>query len=279
MEAILVGSDGSTASLGALRWADGIAQRAGAPLVAVRAGVMPARAHVSDDLHAQICDRARLELDGWCKDGDLAVTPATIVVDDDPRTALPALAAEHHADLLVIGGSGTCGLVGRLLGSVVQHLAHHPTLPLAVVPAGSPRQVRHLVVGVDGSPGSLAAVRFCARLARALEAPVSAVLAQEPFAERVPASAPGSWRRNAQRQLQEWVSPIASTGVRVSTVVDRDIHPVAALTSVLAEQPGSVAVVGTHGRGGFAALLLGRVPLELLHDTDVPIVIVPADAG
>jgi nucleotide-binding universal stress UspA family protein len=279
MEAIVVGVDGSPASLGALSWADRIAQRAGATLVAVRADVVPAKAHASPDSYAEHCDRALRELDGWCKDRDLTVTAATALAHDDPRTALTTAATERHADLLVVGASGTSGLAGLLLGGVAQHLAHHPTLPLAVVPAQAPCETHRIVVGVDGSAGSLAAVQFCADLADALGVPVTAVLAQEPFAEWVPTSDPRSWHRHAQKQLRDWVAPITSAGVPVGIVVDRDIHPVAALTRAIREHRGSVAVVGTRGRGGFAGLRLGRVPIQLLHHVDVPVVIVPADLG
>jgi hypothetical protein len=48
------------------------------------------------------------------------------------------------------------------------------------------------------------------------------------------------------------VEPITATGADVELVVDRDIHPVASLTRVLESHPGSVAVVGTRGQGGFA---------------------------
>jgi nucleotide-binding universal stress UspA family protein len=277
METIVVGVDGSPASLGALSWADDIAERARAALVAVRADVAPATPAVPPVLHAERRDTARRELEGWCKERDLAVVPTTVVVDDDPRRALMAVAAEHHGDLLVIGASGTGGLAGLLLGGVAHHLALHPTLPLAVVPAQRPDEIRRIVVGVDGSDGSLAAVRFCADLAGELGVPVTAVLAQEPFAEWVPAFDPGSWRRKAERQLREWVTPIASAEVPVDILVDRDIHPVAAITRAIRQHPGAVAIVGTRGRGGFPGLRLGRVPVQLLHHADVPLVIVPAD--
>ena len=277
METIVVGVDGSPAALEALSWADGIAQRSGARLVAVRAGLLRARAHVSRDLYAELADRGRRELDGWCKNRALAVTPETVVADDDPRTALVTVATEQHADMLVVGARGTSGLVGLFLGGVAQHLAQHPILPLAIVPAEAPVETHHVVVGVDGSPGSLAGVRFCADLAGTLGVPVTAVLAHEPFAEWVPTSDPGSWHRHAQRQVREWTAPIASSEVPVEVVVDRDIHPVAALTRAIEEHPGSIAVVGTRGRGGFAGLRLGRVPLQLLHHAAVPVVIVPAD--
>jgi len=274
MERIVVGVDGSPASLKALSWADGIAQPSGATLVVVRAG-LASKADISRDLYAELGDKARRELDGWCKDRGLAVTPESVVSDEDPRVALVAVSGEQQAGLLVIGARGTSSLAGTFLGGVAQHLAQHPTFPLAIVPADAAIETRHIVVGVDGSPGSLASARFCADLASALAVSVTAVHAQEPFAEWVPASDPDGWQRHAQTQVREWAAPIAAADVPVEVVVDRDIHPVAALTRALQARPGSIAVVGTRGQGGFAGLRLGRVPLQLLHHAGCPVVIVP----
>jgi nucleotide-binding universal stress UspA family protein len=276
METIVVGVDGSPASLDALSWADSIAERAGAALVAVQAG-RPDRRNISPALYAEICDRARHDLDVWGKERNLAVTPTSVVADQDPRTALVAVAADQHADLLVVGARGTSSLAGLFLGGVAQHLALHPTLPLAIVPAGVAAETRHVVVGVDGSAGSLAAVRFCAGFAGTLAVAMTAVMAQEPFAEWVPATDPDSWQNQAQRHVREWMEPVTASGVHVEVVVDRDIHPVAAIARTLDRRPGSIAVVGTRGQGGFAGLRLGRVPLQLLHHARTPVVIVPVE--
>jgi hypothetical protein len=58
------------------------------------------------------------------------------------------------------------------------------------------------VIGVDGSAGSLEAVQFTAHLLDGLDASVTAVVAQEPFAEWVPATDPQSWRRTALDHLR-----------------------------------------------------------------------------
>lgn len=274
MRTIVVGVDGSPASLAALSWSDVIARRTGARLVAVRADV-PGRGELSVGLAAQAADRARHELEVACRKQVLTTTPDFVVTDKDPRSGLVEAAADHDADMLVVGAHGMSRLAGQFLGGVTSHLAVHPTRPLAIVLADAAPVTDHIVVGVDGSNGSLAAVDFCAVLASDLEVPVTAVCAQEPFAEWVPDSDPPSWYATARQHVGEWTEPIAAAGVAVDVVVDRDIHPVAALGRVLDARAGSVAVTGTRGRGGFAGLRLGRVPLQLLQRTRVPVVIVP----
>jgi nucleotide-binding universal stress UspA family protein len=136
--------------------------------------------------------------------------------------------------------------------------------------------VRHIVVGTDGSAGGAAAIRFCQDIAPALGVPVTAVLAAEPFLEWVPESDPQSWHRRSRGHVLTWMEPVAAAGVPVDVVVDRDIHPVAALSRALAAHEGSIAVVGTRGLGGFTGLRLGRVPVQLVHHAGTAVILVPS---
>jgi nucleotide-binding universal stress UspA family protein len=42
------------------------------------------------------------------------------------------------------------------------------------------------------------------------------------------------------------------------------------------EHPEALAVVGSHGRSGVAELRLGSVSMSVVHDSPVPVVVVPA---
>lgn len=261
MQRVMVGVDGSPGSRAALDWARVVAEGAEAELVAAQVGPSG--------------DDAELGLIAWCSEEATPVDRA-LVVDGDPADALLRAATGEQADLLVVGTRGSGGFAGLHLGSVAHHLAHHSTVPLAIVPEGSPPgPVDHLVLGVDGSDGSLAAARFCAELAPVLGIGVTAVFAEEPFLEWVPSSDPTSWHRSADAKVREWTEPLAAAGVTVDLLIDRDIHPVAALERALHEHPGSTAIVGTRGAGGFARLRLGRVPTQLIHHSAGPVIVVP----
>ena len=64
--------------------------------------------------------------------------------------------------LLVMGSRGLGAIQGLLLGSVSQEVAQYGRSPVVVVPGGSDAVAGRVVVGVDGSPSSLAALRFAA---------------------------------------------------------------------------------------------------------------------
>ncbi len=47
----------------------------------------------------------------------------------------------------------------------------------------------------------------------------------------------------------------------------------------LETHPGSVAVVGTRGQGGFSGLRVGRVPLQLVDHAGAAVIVVPHATG
>jgi nucleotide-binding universal stress UspA family protein len=273
IQRIMVGVDGSAASLDALRWAVRLAGAADGRVTAVNA-YAPSTSELSPDYAKVLRGEAEQRLAGWCVTATSPGSVDSLLVDGDPNALLDA--AAQDADLLVVGTRGAGGFAHLHLGSVAHHLAHHTQVPLAIVPASAAgHQVARIVVGVDGSAGSAAAVAFCAALAPLMAAPVVAVYADEPFAEWISESVSRSWCRSAEAEVRRWVSPIEDNGVVVAVDVDRDIHPIAALCRAIETEPDTLAVVGTRGLGGISGMRLGRVPIQLVHHTGAAVVMVP----
>jgi len=131
---IVVGVDGSPASVDALRWAARQADLTGAAVEAVISWDYPstsgmefgsldidwagnARAALVDTLHVALGDNATM-ITGTVTRGH----PAEVLV-----------AAAQGADLLVVGSRGHAALPGRLLGSVSEHVAARAACPVVVV--------------------------------------------------------------------------------------------------------------------------------------------------
>jgi nucleotide-binding universal stress UspA family protein len=274
---ILVGVDGSAASLDALAWAVRLAGAAGGEVTAVNA-FAPGVSELSPDYAKVLRAEAERRLADWCAATTRAGSVDSLLVDGDPNALLDA--AAQNADVLVVGTRGAGGFAHLHLGSVAHHLAHHTQVPLAIVPTSAAgHQVKRIVVGVDGSAGSAAAVAFCATLAPLLAATVVAVYADEPFAEWISESVSRSWHRSAEAEIRRWVAPIEDNGVAVAVDLDRDIHPIAALCRAIEAEPDTLAVVGTRGLGGISGMRLGRVPIQLVHHTGAAVVMVPQPPG
>jgi nucleotide-binding universal stress UspA family protein len=131
-----------------------------------------------------------------------------------------------------------------------------------------------IVVGVDGSTGSQAALRFALAEASRRGAQVEAVIAWY-----VPAMAaeaglsanydPAGWARST---LEGELAAVPAGDVPLTGRVVQG-HPTAALLEVAAG--AELLVVGTRGRGGFTGLLLGSVSQYCAANAPCPVVVVP----
>jgi nucleotide-binding universal stress UspA family protein len=141
MARIVVGVDGSPASVLALRWALREARARGAPVEAVIAWRMPGwfaleaggRLELTR-LAGDLEDKARTAL-RECLRAAAGVAPdislEEIVVRESPPKALLDIA--QGADLLVVGSRGRGGLAGLRLGSVSSACVAHAPCPVVVV--------------------------------------------------------------------------------------------------------------------------------------------------
>lgn len=145
--------------------------------------------------------------------------------------------------------------------------------------------VPRFVVGVDGSDGARAAVRWCARFAPGLDAEVTAVAVSEPRVPLVPPptryadaveEAVDKEREEARTVLEDdWCRPLREAGVRYET---RSVvgDPTGVLMNTAVEVEADLLVVGRRGRGGLVKALVGSVARRLAHVAEVPLVIVPS---
>lgn len=134
---IVVGIDDTAPSWRALHYAAGLARRESARLVAVHAHVDRTLSYLSPDLPPPVLtdDGAELEqfrqdVTGFAKDHGIDLEFLT--TQGDPVTALTAAAAEHHADLIVVGASAKPG--HRLFGSTAIRTVWARCCPVTVVP-------------------------------------------------------------------------------------------------------------------------------------------------
>ncbi len=142
-----------------------------------------------------------------------------------------------------------------------------------------------IVVGVDGSPSSRAALRWAVRQAALTASTVEAVIAWHYPAMYggygwVPVSAadPISFDEIAAKVITEAVTESVdpTSSVRVTTRVEEG-NPARVLLD--AATGADLLVVGSRGHGGFAGALLGSVSQHCASHSPCPIVIVRGEDG
>jgi nucleotide-binding universal stress UspA family protein len=140
-----------------------------------------------------------------------------------------------------------------------------------------------IVVGVDGSPGAMAAARFAVDEARIRKATLRLVAAWH-----VPAMAygnafavgaddlPDAMREAAGRSLEQTLTDL---GELDDISVEKHLEAGPAAQVLLSQAADAdLLVVGSRGHGGFAGLLLGSVSQQCAQHAPCPVVIVRANA-
>src|SRR4051812_27869295 len=141
-----------------------------------------------------------------------------------------------------------------------------------------------IVVGVEGSPGSWAALRWSIDEARLRVGVAEVVTAYLPT--YVPAAPdfgyvpldPVDLVDEARKMQDEVVAAVSeqvdTAGARIEQKL---LKGRAADTLIAAAEGADMLVVGNRGRGGFRGLLLGSVSQQIAHHATCPVVIVRAD--
>lgn len=269
---LVVGVDGSEASLVALDWAADEARHRGWPVQLVNAYLvrLPDVAFVGrtptvakgDETAKEIFSAARQRLDtrGY---GDVEVS--TTAREGRPRRVLLSAAAEARA--LVVGREGTGRVADLLVGSTSLACAMHSKhSPVVVVPASwdatkSPdRRKRQVVVGVDGSRRCRAAIDYAFSTASDWGARLIAVLASDVGPEAT---------RFLTEALAAWTSKYPD--VPLTKVIDIE-HPAVAIRNH--SRDADLVVIGGRGHGEVTGMLLGSVARAVLYLVDRPTAVV-----
>jgi len=142
---------------------------------------------------------------------------------------------------------------------------------------GAGQQV--VLVGVDGSPESVAALRWAGRYAAATGARIRAVHAWHyPTAAGMPpeGKAPDSVTSEVEQRMRDDVTnAMLDAHTDLSLQVETEIvygHPVEVLVNESAR--ADLLVVGHRGHGAFSGMLVGSVSLHLVTHAACPVVVV-----
>lgn len=293
MEEVLVGIDGTDASARAAEWAARRAAGRGAVLCLVHAFRWPVHRqldpHTAPDVTGREAERrwARdvlVEAAGRCREAGARDVRAE-VVDGDPVDVLMSRAEE--ADLVVVGHSATGAAAKLLLGSTAAALVRSSPRPVVVVRAESvvraPRSggAAPVVVGVDGAPSSVRAVRFGYAFAADHGADVLLVHASASAARTANRLLPAGAETATYFAGRAVAREVADCARRHPGVSGRLLvspgDPVEVLLDA-AEDAGLV-VVGSHGRGPVRTALLGSVSTSVVDLARSPVAVLSPRAA
>lgn len=289
---IVVGYDGSDGARAAARWALDEGARTGHPVrlayvfewLPVGSWLGPGPGPWPDDTaRREVEEMLRIEV-AEAAASHPAVTVEGVVLDG-PAAFLLREQSERAA-MVVLGNRGLGGFVGLLAGSTTVTVCSHAHCPVVVVrpemsgpdertepvPGGGTGPV---IVGVDGSAGSLLALEFAVAQAAHRSVPLRVLrswsLPATPWLP--PVLDPVEISRTEQGALDDLLA--AWRGRYPDVEMISEVRGGGPATDLIeASREGQLVVVGSRGRGGFRGLLLGSVSQQLLHHAECPVAVV-----
>lgn len=284
---VIVGYDGSEHASIAVDWAAveavsrgvmlTLAAATSVPLEGMRFGGSVLTPDAIDDLLERLqeatqarADEARAAHPGLDVGVKVALgSPASVLVE-----------ASANADMVVVGSRGMGGFRGLLVGSVGVQVASNAACPAVVVRKAPSPTASTVVVGVDGSQLSLAALDFAFDMADRRGWRVLAVHAWEIPAYDVLAAPSGpppiDLEELAATEERAFAESLAGLRERYpDVVVEQDVVKGQSVPAILdACDDPALIVMGSRGRGEFLGAVLGSVSQGVLHRAKVPVAVI-----
>jgi nucleotide-binding universal stress UspA family protein len=284
---VVVGVDGSPGSKVAVQWAARDAELRNVPLTLVHvvpatagtwleSSLVPAWMRGQRERGQQVLDEALKIAGESCQRGS-----AQIDCEMPSAITVPALVdLSKDADLVVVGCLGTGTLRGRHLGSVSSGLIYHAHCPVAVIHDGVQLNAdaarAPVVVGIDGSRESELATAIAFDEASRRKVGLTAVHAWSDV-NQLDSVVSFNPHWPALRAVEDEIlaERLAGWGERYPDVpVNRLIERAEPARGIVdASESAQLVVVGGHGRGGFAGMLLGSVSAAVVLLAHVPVIV------
>ncbi len=281
---VLVGVDGSPSSAAAVDWASHDAAMRGLPLTLVHVLAPPmVMAFPEAPMPPGYAEWQQQQGERYLRDalnlaegrtgsaGSLRATAETVA-----GSTVPTLVElSKGATMMVVGRQGHGLLHRSLLGSVSSDLVRHAHCPVAIIHDEHPPHSGEapVVVGIDGSPVSEAATALAFDEASLRGVQLVAVYAWHDVSMLdFPGIDAAAMQADGELVLAErlagWQERYPDIGVRRVVVCDRPADQL-----IEQSQSAQLVVVGSHGRGGFAGMLLGSVSLAVVQSARMPVIV------
>jgi nucleotide-binding universal stress UspA family protein len=205
-----------------------------------------------------------------------------VVAEGDPRVEIVHAAEEMKVAMIVLGARGVGRIKRLLIGSTSLAVARYAPCPVAIV-RGRPHKTGRVLVAIDGSSGSRAAMRFLSisEIERDSRVSLLHVLPRATDVRRPTDSSNdrklGSERRREKAAAESLLRDAAATldeSRRVSERLVAHGDPAREIVKIARSRDVDLIILGARGLRTLGRLLLGSVSETVLHQASRPVIIV-----
>ncbi|MGD8571627.1 MAG: universal stress protein [Gammaproteobacteria bacterium] len=267
MQTIVVASDGSEFSEGAVREAIQWSKQHGSTLYAVcTAQVTLGQLEYAADVVSEIDKAARQACEAVKSRAEAEGVSCESIVHEgeEPYQHIVGEAEKLNADAVIIGRRGRRGLMKMLMGSVTHMVIGHSPCNVFVVPRAGELSAQRLLVATDGSECSNKAIRETISLAKLTKGSLIACSVVHGGID----SDTAKHNITAVKELAE------KEGVSLEETVIRQGVAYEEIIETAKEHNADTIVVGTRGRSGISRMLMGSITERVVGMSDRTVMVV-----
>ncbi|MGH7389353.1 MAG: universal stress protein [Candidatus Rokuibacteriota bacterium] len=276
---VLLASDGSGDARRATRWLRDLALPSDTQVSVLTVATLtepPRDSRTLSELRERVVTEARRAGERAAKIlGTRWPQVETVVTLGDPRVEIVQVAEEARVDMIALGARGLGRVKRFFVGSTSLAVARYAPCPVAIV-RGRPRPARHVLVAVDGSEGSRAALHFLSIFELVRDARVS-LLHVIPGPAGSPDGQPGEDRRKQRADADQTLAAAAAVLAEGRRPVERSVaegDPAQEIVRAARRHDVDLVALGARGLRTLGRLLLGSVSETVLHHAGRPVLIV-----
>lgn len=263
---LLLATDGSDVSAGAVRVALHMASRCGAHLTVMHmAQTLPDYAMFNPGGVQQAEDAGNAVLrEVEQQAGTACVNCAPVLrYGDEPVREIAAQAEESQSDLVIMGRRGVHWLERLMLGEAAARVVGHVHCGVLVVPKESGMWEKGILLAVDGSRFADAAAVAAGSLAKRCGLPVTVLSV----------CANDDLKCDMVQSMADRVRDLLrGEGVAADSVV-KEGNPSRAIVQAAGENDCDLIVLGSHGRTGLDRILMGSVSQQVVVQAKCPVLV------
>ncbi|NCO68735.1 MAG: universal stress protein [Nitrospirae bacterium CG_4_10_14_0_8_um_filter_41_23] len=266
LEKLLLSTDGSEFSEGAVRESINLAKTCGSKLYTVSViEVNPEFVALAPQVVKKFEKETRVHLESIKTRASNEGVDCEIIAHEgeEPFQYIVDEAAKNNVEMIIMGRRGRIGLKRLMMGSVTARVIGYAPCKVLVVPKAAKVTYKNILVATDGSKYSEAASREAISIAKRTGSDLI-VLSVATKDENLPA---------AKRSVNEVKKIAEKEGIRIEVLTTKGM-PYEVIVKTAKEKDAGVIVVGSYGRTGIKRLLMGSVTARVIGHAECPVLVV-----
>lgn len=267
---LLISTDGSEYSEGAVREAIRLAKKTGSELAVI--SVVDTNPEF-DAIAPQIVEKAEKAARGHVETVQARAKKegigceAVVRQGDDSHKYIVEEAGKRKSSMIVMGRRGRTGLARLMMGSVTARVIGHSPCNVLVVPRAANIEFKNILLATDGSRYSNAAAAEAIGIAKRFGGALT-VLGVVPSESIQPMDIVHSQMhrdliaekelKEAEKNVQALKETAGKEGIKAAGLILGG-KPAESIVQIAKEKNADLIVVGSHGKSGMEKLLMGSV--------------------